>query len=741
MKKLFWFVIIYFLALSAQSQATMTLADTEGINCSTVSVDLNASGFPDDVAAISLTIQYDNNVLSYDSCIAGNLTTNFLLIDETSGQLDIQWIDLSGQSIDGTCLTLIFNYFGGSATLDFDEANCEITDLQLNVINTTYVNGSVSNYTNDTIYVDGTVASSGDGQSWATAYKTIGEALAEELKGGDQVLVKPATYTEQLQVSHKGAVDVPPATGVAISDTNKITFPSGTDLSCVDLSMYPGKYYAFVYRSSKMNNGWYPVTEVDDVNDFVRVSGAEFYTETGIQGNTDLVMASVGQPVIIKNSSADPETQRVVIDASTLGSISEVVKVGGPVATDISEMIIFEGLDITGAASGVNGLHIENSSSIVYTGGKIYNSGGPGIKITGTNTLPAEFNLIQESLIYNTPDQAIVVGVDGDTLQNHANFTHLISNEVYNSGTGTLAAFNNAILVKSYNSHGVIQGNVIRDLRMNVVNKGVVSIGAETDSTLVSGNILRNMTGLNPGEHYFIEVGNTVTGLKIVNNIIYNETADTDQSYAFRIDGSLHSGSIAGFNTIYQVHKGFVLEDNDTILDFSIRNNIIDLNSTTYFTNLGTSGRYTVDQNIYPTLSASYSSGNIVADPLFISPSSTTINGLRPRYDSPCLGAADPVTGVGLDFFGVERDSSSPSIGAFEEPILNTVWTGSNGNIWNDSRNWDVEIVPNQYLNAIISAGTNQPFVTGGDANCRTLDVGPGMQVTVSEGSVLTVVE
>jgi len=275
MKKFTSAFFLITLSLSAISQ-TMSLTDGEGVNCSTVSIDLNATGFPSNVAAISLDIEYDDEVLSYDSYISGTLdpSTSSLLINQTENQLEIEYYTFSGQPIDGTCLTLIFNYYGGSEVLDFDEVNCEISDVNLNPISTTYVNGSVSNYTNDTIYVDGTVVSSGDGQSWATAYKTIGEALGEDLKGGDQVLVKPATYTEQLHVSHKGAVDVPPATGVVISDTNKITFPSGTDLSCVDLSMYPGKYYAFVYRSSKMNNGWYPVTEVDDGNDFVRVSGA-----------------------------------------------------------------------------------------------------------------------------------------------------------------------------------------------------------------------------------------------------------------------------------------------------------------------------------------------------------------------------------------------------------------------------------------------------------------------------------
>jgi hypothetical protein len=151
-------------------------------------------------------------------------------------------------------------------------------------------------------------------------------------------------------------------------------------------------------------------------------------------------------------------------------------------------------------------------------------------------------------------------------------------------------------------------------------------------------------------------------------------------------------------------------------------------------------GRYTVNNNIYPTISASYNTGNIIGDPRLIAPDSSTINGLRPRYDSPALGAGVS-TAIELDFLGETRDGSAPSIGAFEEPILNSVWTGANSNNWYDSMNWDIELVPNQYLNAIILSGSNQPTITGGNASCRTLDVSAGMEVTVTGGSVLTVGE
>lgn len=737
--KLTYILIIILLFPAYLSSQTMTLTDAEGVNCSQVSIDLNASGFPSNVAAISLKIQYNSQVLDYDSYVSGNLTTNFLFVNQTSGQLNIEWSDPAGQSIEGTCLTLIFNYYGGSTALDFNEAVCEITDKNLNIISTTYVNGSVSNYTNDTLYVDGSVAVSGDGQGWSTAYKTIGEATAQDLKGGDLVLVKPGTYAESIQVTWQGAVDVSPVTGVVISDTNKISFPPGTDLSCIDTAMYPGKYYAMVFRSGNMNNGYYPVTEVDDVNDFVRVSGSGFFPETGTAGDSSKVMAAVFQPVVMRNSSATPETQRVVLNAGTLGTVDAVIEIGGSSSAEVARAVLVDGIDITGASSGT-GLRIRNSGLIAFMNGKIYSSNGPGVHLTGTATLPCRFNLLKNNIIYNTPDQAVLVGTTGSTTQNHAHFTHIINNEIYSLGTGTLAGFNNAILIRNGNTHGVIERNLVRDLRMKTLNVGMVSIGSHADSLLVYRNILRNLVSVNAGEHYFIHAGDTVRGLRLFNNLVYNEASNLDQTYAFRINGSLHSGSGAYFNTVYQVHKGLILEDYGTALDFEIKNNILDLNSNTYFTNLGTAGRYTVDHNIFPTLSSSYATGNIIGDPLFISPSSTTINGLRPRYDSPCLGAGISVTGIDLDYLGVER-GTPPSIGAFETALVSAVWTGSNGTEWDDSRNWDVGIIPNAYLNAIISPSLNLPTVTSGSAVCRSLDVEPGMQVTVSEGSVLTVEE
>jgi hypothetical protein len=538
----------------------------------------------------------------------------------------------------------------------------------------------------------------------------------------------------------KGAIDVSPVSGVIISDTNKINFPSGTDLSCIDITTYPGKYYGYVFRSGASNNGYFEITEVDDVNDFIRVANADFFPETGVTGDSSKVMAAVCQPIVMMNSSSTPEIERVILDAGTLGAIDEVLLIGGNVAEESASAVIIDGFDIT-AATGSPALRIENSGLIVYANGKIYDSDGPGVVVTGTSSLPAEFNTIVRNTIYNTPGQAVIIGGSGGAAVNEANFTHLLRNEIYSSGISSLASFENAVKVSDWNTHFVMEGNLVRDIRMNTIQRGIIYVESHCDSARVYGNIVRNLTGINSGDHYFIHIEDSISDIRVYNNLIYNEAFGLDQVNAFRINASLHSGGIVCYNTVYQVHEGFIVEDYGSTLDFTIRNNILDLNSSTYFTNLGTSGRYTVDHNIYPTVSSSYAAGNIVGDPLLISPTSSSINGLRPRFDSPVLGAGMVVPGVTTDYLGFIRDVATPTIGAFEGALLNAVWTGANGTNWHDTRNWDIELIPNAYLNVSVSVAANQPLISGSNAACRALDLTSGMQVTVTEGFVLTVGE
>ncbi len=87
-------------------------------------------------------------------------------------------------------------------------------------------------------YVDASQPSSGNGRSWETAFKTIGEAVSS-MSGGDTVLIANGTYTEQINLtsSHSGSAG------------NHTVFQNKTGDNAVILS-WPGSSYAVRLNNS-----------------------------------------------------------------------------------------------------------------------------------------------------------------------------------------------------------------------------------------------------------------------------------------------------------------------------------------------------------------------------------------------------------------------------------------------------------------------------------------------------------
>ena len=100
------------------------------------------------VAANSLTLNYDEAVLTYTGTQNLNPAMSSALVSQTSGEFKLSWYSLTPLSLgDATIVELLFHYNGGSTDLSWDlvnSGNCEYDDFDGNIMPSAFVNGSVS---------------------------------------------------------------------------------------------------------------------------------------------------------------------------------------------------------------------------------------------------------------------------------------------------------------------------------------------------------------------------------------------------------------------------------------------------------------------------------------------------------------------------------------------------------------------------------------------------------------------
>ena len=143
------FLIVCTTSITAQ-QTTVSAGNETATAGDSVVVPIDVSNF-NNVGSISIKIQYDETVLSWGRALNWNsqLGTENVIANASNGVISIGWFSLTPINItQGKLVDLKFLYNGASSTLDFLEAECEITDEQGNTISVTYINGSVTPGTN-----------------------------------------------------------------------------------------------------------------------------------------------------------------------------------------------------------------------------------------------------------------------------------------------------------------------------------------------------------------------------------------------------------------------------------------------------------------------------------------------------------------------------------------------------------------------------------------------------------------
>ena len=762
MKK--FIIIIVSVAFFFQTELfsqTVFIADQTALPCSSVNCPVIASGLPENIGAVTLFIDYDTTLLQYTGNTPGTLylfMTYDYFINVENGIISISWTYAPGANINGTMLTLQFNYKGGNAALDFT-SNCEISiAVPIQTVDVDYVDGYVSPTQKTTYFVDGAVAASGTGLSWESPLKTITEATNKPLTPGDEVLVKPGVYSEALVIKSNGSQLVPIKYGVTLSDTNKITFPAGTDLGCVSPASYPGKYIAYVFRSWKCNNGAYPILSVNDAQDYIIVGNAAFIPETGASGDTSLVQASIGLPVFYTKYSSNPEVERVVVNSGSAPSSKANCYIGTPLGTGdsatASSYNIIDGFDLTASATNKIGLRIQSSGFNVYRNSRIYNLDSIGVYVSGSSLKPSRYNIIANNKIYNTKQRAIKIGKHGGTTatSNYAYFTLVKGNEVYviDDGSSTNDQLWNMVDVHPKTAFTVIEGNTFRSYNSQTAGKGTVEIWDNTRKTNVLCNFFKDIGRVVAGTNALIYVRNNGLNINVFNNVLLNSSLVNDDVYAFRLNALGHSDSKVVYNTIFSIDNGNYLEDSGpTTPVFKLQDNIIHinyLNGGVYFTNSGTTGRFTVSHNCYPSIPTTVGqpyhgeTGRQVGDPLFVNPAFfSSPHGLQLKTGSICLAHGTPVTGITRDYSLRARHASTPGIGAFEAALTSISWTGRSSQDWHNYQNWIPELVPTNTTQAVIPLKANLPVVSASNAVCKGLQLENGANVTINTGRLLTV--
>ena len=146
MKKIIYLLAVLFqftISLSAQT-TTASLDNVNGIPGNNVTIPLNVTNF-NNVGAITIRIQFNTSVLNWGQILNWDSQITGVLAGANGDILTIAWDGTSGVTIsNGKLLDLEFLYLGGTSSLSFVIAQCEIADVNGNILSVNYTNGSVN---------------------------------------------------------------------------------------------------------------------------------------------------------------------------------------------------------------------------------------------------------------------------------------------------------------------------------------------------------------------------------------------------------------------------------------------------------------------------------------------------------------------------------------------------------------------------------------------------------------------
>ena len=135
------------------------------------------------VAAFSLTLNYDQAILTFDNyqSLNGALSSGNFALNSADGKVYMTWFSTTPATIgDDLLLELVFTGITGSSALNWnnaDEGACEFSDLDGNIIFDNYVNGNVTVYQPPIITGDPSNQTAPEGTSTSFSVSASGTGL------------------------------------------------------------------------------------------------------------------------------------------------------------------------------------------------------------------------------------------------------------------------------------------------------------------------------------------------------------------------------------------------------------------------------------------------------------------------------------------------------------------------------------------------------------------------------------
>jgi len=530
-KKILQLVVVLLIAAQGVMAQTSQIYDVT-VAPGDISVQVDMLGYSD-VGAITFYIGFDSDLMDFtgidDTQLAGSWVANYNALND---RIIVTYTAAAGTTnpINGKAFDLDFSYKGGFGTaLTFDTTYCEITGGDLQLVTSTYVDGSVTQST-----AVGTVSMSALTETPGTTID-----MPVNMTGSGFASVGSLTYMisfDEFQMTFAGIVE-DDLTGVVASANNGVLEITWTgNGTAVDLSAGHPFDIQFEYNGGsaditfiagcEVNDNSAGAIAVDYTNGSVTAAaGTASFTISDIGSATDTVPVEVNVPIV----AADFGSTVVGAITMVISYNSTLLEYTGYTAQQLSGWVVNSSTagQVTLEWSSATGSTLTSDNLVTLNfmydtvGGNATIEFEPGtfVKDINSDIVPVSF--------YNG-------SVASNTVSGQLTYMGYVTRPIGTSGSSTTTVY------LKYQSDSTIAYTTTTDASGNYVFENVSQGDFFLDaSTTIDATLAYDMTDA----FIIYGTGASLTGLKQLAADV-NEIGGVDMTDAFIVYGSWQAGNV-----------------------------------------------------------------------------------------------------------------------------------------------------------------------------------------------------